>query len=252
MTADLRLVMHAAQADADELAAHGAGDGLAERGLAHPRRPDEAEDRRLALGGEFADGQIFDDPLLDLLQAIVVLVEDAARLGDIDGGGRRRRPGQLHQPVEIGADHAVFGRRVGRAAKAAQFLAGLRLDLGGHLGLVDRGAQFLDVGGRRVTLAELLLDGRQLFAQQPLALALAQGGVGLAADLRGKAQHVQPLGQDGRDLVQARLEVERFEYALLFLRLGVHIGGGQVGQGPGGGNVGHGRAQIGRRLGDQI
>ena len=46
VAADLRFVMHAAQADTHEFPAHGAGDRLAERGLADAGRPDEAQDRR--------------------------------------------------------------------------------------------------------------------------------------------------------------------------------------------------------------
>ena len=62
VAADLGLVVHAAEADADECAAHGAGDRLAERGLADAGRPDEAQDRRLALRRQLAHRQIFDDP----------------------------------------------------------------------------------------------------------------------------------------------------------------------------------------------
>ncbi len=76
MAADLRLVVHAAEADAHELAAHGAGDRLAERGLADAGRPDEAQDRRLAVRRELAHGEIFDDPPLDLFQAEMVGVEN--------------------------------------------------------------------------------------------------------------------------------------------------------------------------------
>ena len=45
VAADLRLVAHAAQGDADELAAQRPGDALADGGLADAGRADEAEDR---------------------------------------------------------------------------------------------------------------------------------------------------------------------------------------------------------------
>src|SRR6202000_3342098 len=64
MAADLRLVVHAAEAHAHELAAHRPRDRLAERGLADAGRPDEAQDRLLALRRELAGGEIFDDPPL--------------------------------------------------------------------------------------------------------------------------------------------------------------------------------------------
>ena len=44
VAADLGLVAHAAEGDADERAAHGPGHALAEAGLAHAGRPDERDD----------------------------------------------------------------------------------------------------------------------------------------------------------------------------------------------------------------
>src|SRR3954454_7914864 len=43
---DLRLVAHAAETDAHELATHGGGDGAAKTGLADTRRSHQAEDLR--------------------------------------------------------------------------------------------------------------------------------------------------------------------------------------------------------------
>ena len=51
VAADLGLVVHAAEADARELAAGRARDALAERGLADAGRADEAQDRALARRG---------------------------------------------------------------------------------------------------------------------------------------------------------------------------------------------------------
>ena len=48
VAADLGLVVHAAQADPDELAAQGLGDALAQRRLAGAGRAGEAEDRALS------------------------------------------------------------------------------------------------------------------------------------------------------------------------------------------------------------
>ena len=56
-----------------------AGDGLGQRGLADARRADEAEDRPLELLHQRLHGEVLEDALLDLLQAVVVLVEDPAR-----------------------------------------------------------------------------------------------------------------------------------------------------------------------------
>ncbi len=84
VAADLGLVVHAAERDALELAAGGARDRLAERGLAHARRADEAQDRALAGGVELPHREVLEDPALDLVEAEVVLVEHPPRFRDVD------------------------------------------------------------------------------------------------------------------------------------------------------------------------
>ena len=136
MAADLGFVVHAAEADAHELAAHGARDRLAERRLADAGRADETQDRRLALRRELAHREILDDAPLDLLEAVVVVVEDPPRLGDVDRRLLGQAPRQLDQPVEIGAHHAVFGGRLRHALQPAQLLARLSSTSFGILALV--------------------------------------------------------------------------------------------------------------------
>ena len=252
MAADLRLVVHAPQADPRELAAHGAGDRLAERGLADAGRPDEAQDRRLAFGRQLAHRQILDDALLDLLQAVVIRIEDAACLGDVDVLRLGRRPGQLDQRVEVGADHAVFGRRLGRTHQAAQFLARRGLDLGRHPGLDDR---LLEVGQVLLVgafVAQLALDGSHLLAQQHLALARVERGLGLPADLGRQAQDFQAMGQKLGNLVEPRHQVGGLEDVLLLRRRGVEIGDGEVGQHAGRAGRLHGLAQLRRHARQQV
>ncbi len=71
MTTDLRLVAHATEGDAHELAARRLGDGAAERGLADAGRADEAQDRASQLVGAALHGEILDDAFLDLVEAVV-------------------------------------------------------------------------------------------------------------------------------------------------------------------------------------
>src|SRR5208337_2313239 len=130
--AHLRLVVHAAEAHANKLAVHGARDRLTERCLADAGGADEAEDRRFAARRQLADGKIFDDPALDLLEIEVILVEDAARRRDVDRRLLGKGPGQFDQPVEIGPYHPIFAGGFRHALQTAQLLAGLVLDFLGH------------------------------------------------------------------------------------------------------------------------
>ena len=88
MAADLGLVAHSAERHADELASERPGDGLAERGLADPRRPDEREhgtraatahDLKATSLAAAADGEVLDHPVLHVLEALVVGVQHLAR-----------------------------------------------------------------------------------------------------------------------------------------------------------------------------
>ena len=52
-----------------------------------PGRADETEDRPLQISLELADGEVLDDALLDLVEIVVVLVEDATRFDRIEPVG---------------------------------------------------------------------------------------------------------------------------------------------------------------------
>jgi len=87
VAADFRFIMHAAKTDADERPIHrrARSTGPA-KVLPTPGWSDKTEYRRLALRrASFSHRQILDDPALDLLQTVMILVEDATRLRYIDG-----------------------------------------------------------------------------------------------------------------------------------------------------------------------
>ncbi len=109
VAADLGLVVDAAERDPDELALEGARDRASERGLADARRSDEAEDRPLAVLLELAHREELDDALLDLLEVVVVVVEDAAGVREVEVVARERLPREAGEPVEVGADDGRLG-----------------------------------------------------------------------------------------------------------------------------------------------
>ncbi len=140
-------------------------------------------------------------------------------------------PRQLDQPIEIGAHHAVFAGRFGHALQPAQFLARLVLDLLRHAGVADGLVELGHLGGLAlVAFAELALDRGHLLAQQHLALALVERRLGLPADLLRQPQNLDAVGEQARDLVHARGDIDRLEDLLLLLRLHVHVGDRQIGE----------------------
>ena len=193
---DLRLVVDAADGDPRVLALQRPRDGLAERGLADAGRADEAEDRAGDVAAQLRDGEVLDDPLLDLLQVEVVLVQHLTRVREIEVVLRRLRPGQRQDPVDVGADHAVLGRGSREALEASQFAVDGLARLLRQVGRLDPLAQLADLRLLGVALAELLLDRLHLLAQEELALALLHLRLDLRLDLGAELEDLQLAVQD--------------------------------------------------------
>src|SRR5690606_23163591 len=143
MAADLGLVAHAAQAHAHELAVGRLGDGLAQRGLAHARRADQAQDRPLHLLDPRLHRQVLEDALLDLLQAVVVGVERVLRGLEVLAHLAALLPRHAQQPVEVVAHHRGLGRHRRHLLELVELALGLGLDGLGHAGLGDLARQLL-------------------------------------------------------------------------------------------------------------
>ena len=227
MAADLGLVAHAAQRHADELAAHGAGDRLADRGLAGAGRPDQGQDRArlavgrdVALGAQLLDGDVLDDAVLDVLQARVVGVEDLARVHGVEALLGALAPRHGDEPVQVGPDHVALAAALAHALEAAELALGLLAHLVGHAGVFDLLAVLVD--DRAVVLAELAADRLHLLAQHVLALLLADAVLDVLADLAAHLQLGQALALEPQRLLQALGDVERLQDLELLLE-------GQVG-----------------------
>ena len=103
-----------------------------------PGRPDEGQDgsrpapvhgREAALGLQLAHGEVLEDALLHVLEPVVVGLEDARRLGDVETVLRLDAPGELEHGVEPGTDPARLGALVAGALQ----LVDLALDSLAHV-----------------------------------------------------------------------------------------------------------------------
>jgi hypothetical protein len=229
VAADLGLVVRAAEARALELESQRAGDALPERGLAHARGTHEAQDRAAALGVQLAHGEVLYDALLDLLEAVVVRVEDAARAGDIDRLIVELRPRQGEQRVEVGARHRVLAARLVHPLEALQLLARVFLDVRRHAGLRDRFAELGDLLAAAL-VTKLALDLAQLLAQHDLALAVVDRVLGLLLDLARELEHLDALREQRRDALEALAQVQHLEQLLLLGGLHVQEARDRVGE----------------------
>ena len=229
MAADLRLVAHAAQRHAHELAVGGPGDRLAERGLAHAGRADQAQDRRLQLVDALLHREVLDDALLDLLEAVVIGVEDLDRLGEVLADLALLLPRQPDQRV----DEVAHDRRLGRHRRHHLELLQLRHRLGfgllRHPGGLDLLLHLVEVGVL-VALAQLLLDRLDLLVQVVLALALLHLALDAAADALLDLQDVDFAFQQAQQVLEALADVDHLQDFLLLLQLQRQVRGDGIGQ----------------------
>ena len=82
MTFDLSDVRQATNREPEELPVQRMRNRLADRGLADARRADKTDDLAFDGTAELTDSEELEDAVLDVLQPIVVLVEDALGIGD--------------------------------------------------------------------------------------------------------------------------------------------------------------------------
>jgi hypothetical protein len=180
------------------LPAERAGDRPPERGLPHAWRTDEAQDRILARRTDLLDREVLEDPLLDLLQPLVILVEDRPGGRDVDVVGRLLLPRHRHEPVDVrardvysAAAGGIFARR--SSSRSASFLASSVMPAAS---IFSRSASISCVPV--VGVAQLLLNRLHLLAQVVLALGLRHLRLGLGLDLRTRARGPRPLSSGPR------------------------------------------------------
>ena len=236
VAADLGLVADAAERHPDELASGRPCDRLADRGLAGAGRPDQGQDRAgllvlvdPALDAQLLDGDVLDDPVLDVLEAGVVRVEDLARVLRIESLLRALAPRHADQPVQVRADHAGLARLLADALEPTELLLGLLADGIGHPGLLDLRAVLLD--DRGVVLAELLADRLHLLAQEVLALLLLGTGLDVLADALADLQLGEPLALELQRQLEPLGDVERLQQLDLLLVGEVRAVAAGVGEG---------------------
>ena len=197
VAADFALVVHAAQGHTHVFAAGGFGDGLAERGFAHARGADKAEDGAFEFFAAFLHRQIFQDALFDFFQTVVVGVEHQIGFGDVFDDARFFLPRQFEQRIYIVAHHGGLGRHRRHHFEFFQFRQGFFLGLFAHAGRFDVGFELVQLRAF-VFFAQFLVDGFDLLVEVILALRFFHLAFDAAFDAFFHLQDVQ-LGIDLAD-----------------------------------------------------
>ena len=227
--ADLCLVTHAAQRHAHVLAAGGLGHGLAQRGLAHARGANQTQDRRLHLVHALLHGKVFQDAVLDALQAVVVLVQDAFGLSQVLLDLGLLAPGQADQHIQIVARHASLGRHGRHQLELLQLGLGLGQRSLGHAGGLDLAFQLFQVGAL-FAIPQLLLDRLHLLVQVEVALVLFHLALDAATDALVDVENVDFMLKLAKQQFQTLLDVHLLQHFLLVFQIQRQMRGDGVGQ----------------------
>ncbi|RUS20284.1 hypothetical protein BC937DRAFT_95547 [Endogone sp. FLAS-F59071] len=119
---DLGHVCQAANAESIKLAVERASNALADGSLTNARRTNQTEDFALNGAAKLAHGDELENTLLDILQAVVILVKNANRVTNIVILGRAATPRDLSEPVKIVSCHIEFGGGGLEMRKLIEFL----------------------------------------------------------------------------------------------------------------------------------
>ena len=149
----------------------------------------------------------------------MIHVEHCPRTSEVEVVGRRRVPGQRHDPVEIGANDPVLRGDGRQSLETAELAQRGPLDVLWQIELLEAGAQLGRLGLLGVGVAELLPDRLELLAQEELPLALVELGLDLRLDPRPELEDLLLAAEDQQHLAQARFDVDELEQLLLLLGL---------------------------------
>ena len=250
VTADIRLVPHTAQRQAGQLAVHGLGHGDGNGGLSHTGRAYQTEDLSLGAGVDLLHGDKLQNPLLDLLKAKVVTVQNGAgfrHVGPVLGG---LVPRDLQTYVQIVADHRRFRAAIGLLGQTIHFFHQLFVDFLGQLQLFDL---FRILGDLLVAIvAQFVLQDLHLLPQDHVLLHLSDTGAYLVLQLHLQRNDLHLVGQQLIHKAQALHRVQFFQNTLAITVAQVDVLGDKVRQTAGIAAIQHRGNKIVAEIGDKL
>ena len=154
--------------------------------------------------------------------------------------------------VEVGADHAVFARRLRRALQPLQLLAGTASTSGGIFASAiafSRSASscLLEPSSPSSRWIDAICSRSSISRWRVSSDALVW-----LADLGRELEDLEAMGEQLRHLVEALQQLGRLEKLLLLLGRDIEIGRGEVGQQAGRRGRLYRLAQLGRRLRQEV
>ncbi len=252
MAPDIRFVPDAPQGHPHVLAAHGLGDGPGDGGLAHPGGTHQAEDLALDLGGEFPHRQGFQHPLLHLLEAVVLPVQQPPGLVDVDLVPGIDVPGQVQDGVQVDPEHRAFLGTAGHPAQPLQFLEEFGLRFRRQLEGEYPGPVVVQFLVAVLALPQFLRDDLHLLPEIILPLVFVHLLPHPLLDALLQVEYLVLLLQQADDHLQAAGDAGFLQDALLDVIIDVDVGGDVLRKVEGVGGIHHAEHQFLGHLGGQV
>ena len=228
MAPDFGFIPDSAQRHPNEIPVDGPGDGPCYGGLTYPRRTNQAEDGTLQGVGQLNNSQILQHPVFDLLQAVVILIEDLFRYGDIDVGLGGFIPGQSQDGFHVGPDHRTFCRGRLHLGKTLDLLFHL---IGGFLWQFEFFQfleEFFDFINFLFVLSQFSLNRPHLLPQVIFPLVLVDLALDLIADGLFQIEDFDFPPEQAAEFFQPLVQIESFQDGLFVIGPDVHVGGNDV------------------------
>ena len=218
MAANFGFISHAAKRHPDEFTPRCLGNRLAKRGFADTRRADKAQDGARQFISALLNGQIFNNPLLDLLQTEMISIEQGLRAGKVLLDLRALAPWQRQHPVEIIADNRCLSRHRRHLAQLLQFRKRLFARFLRKLGLVDPVFELAEFV-LAFLVAEFLLDRLHLLVEVIFALGLLHLALDARADALFDLQDGDFALHESQHLFKALHHIGEIKHVLLIRNL---------------------------------
>ena len=239
MTSNLRFIAHTAQRNPTELSTQSSRNRTAQRGLSGSGRTHKAENRPLEIPFQGKDCDVLDNPILHLLQAIVIFVQDSSSLLDIQAIFGDFGPRQFCHPLKVVPDDAVLGRCRRHLSQTIR-LSGRLLDaLFRHPRGIDFLPQHLDAFVPFLALTQFAANRLKLLTQHVLALRFAHFRLHLLLNLGLNLDRLPLFRKLFENPTETCRHIDRFEDPLLSGHIEFQVRSHQIGELGGIIEVGH-------------
>ena len=210
VTPDIRLIMDTTQRNPNHFPIQAPGDGIGDGSFAHTGRTHQAENLGRHMRSQLPDGNGFQDPLLYLFQAEVVMLQNFGGRLDIDPLLGGFIPGQIQHGVQVAAQDRSLRRAERLLSQLLHVLQKLLLILLFQMEAFDFGDILIKI---LIVLpfSQFIPDDTHLIAQVVIPLILVDGGTGFILDLRLQLEHLDFPGQvsNGHFQPAGRIELQQ-------------------------------------------